>query len=182
MAAPDVDAPAKRGTVHGSGYAGRSRSTAARTPERKLADELAAAVTRLRRALRRAARRDLPFEPLPRNQIDLLRLAAARPGLSVAAAAAALSLAPNTVSTLVNDLCRAGLLARTADDADRRVARLTPTEAGLDRMAVWRDHRAEVLNAALGELTPDDRAVLESGLPALERLIEALERVEGTEP
>jgi DNA-binding MarR family transcriptional regulator len=171
----------RRGTVHGSGYAGKSKAAAVETSSRELADELAAAVVRLRRALRRATRRDLPFEPLPRNQIDLLRLAAERPRLSVAAAAAALSLAPNTVSTLVNALCRAGLLARAADDADRRVARLSPTAAGLDRMAAWRDHRAEVLSASLGDLAPADRALLRSGLPALERLIEALERLEGAE-
>jgi DNA-binding MarR family transcriptional regulator len=126
--------------------------TATQTPGRELAGELAAAVTRLRRALRRATRRQLPFEPLPHNQIDLLRLAGERPGLSVAAAAAALSLAPNTVSTLVNELSGRGLLARVADDADRRVARLSPTAAGLDRLAAWRDRRAEILATALGGL------------------------------
>jgi DNA-binding MarR family transcriptional regulator len=169
--------------VHGSDYGHDDEAqTATGSPGRELAGELAAAVTRLRRALRRSTRRHLPFEPLPRNQIDLLRLAGERPGLSVAAAAAALSLAPNTVSTLVNGLCRAGLLARVADDADRRVAHLSPTAAGLDRMVAWRDRRAEILAAALGELAGRDREALAAALPALERLIDALERREGAGP
>ena len=86
------------------------------------------------------------------------------------------------MSTLVNELCRAGLLARVVDDADRRVARLSPTAAGLDRMAAWRDRRAEILAAALGDLGGPDREVLAVALPALERLIDALERREGVEP
>ncbi len=168
--------------MHGSDYADDEGQTTTETSGRELGDELAAAVNRLRRALRRATRRHPPFEPLPHNQIDLLRLAAERPGVSVAAAAAALSLAPNTVSTLVNELCRADLLARVVDDADRRVARLSPTAAGLDRMAAWRDRRAEILAAALGDLGGPDREVLAVALPALERLIDALERREGVEP
>jgi DNA-binding MarR family transcriptional regulator len=148
-------------------------------PRGALGAELAAATTRLRRALRRATRRRLPYEPLPHNQIDLLRLAGDRPGVSVAAAAAALSLAPNTVSTLVNELCSAGLLARGADDADRRVARLSPTVAGHARMAAWRDRRAVALAGALGVVAAGDREALRAALPALERLIDALERREG---
>jgi len=180
-AAPVARAPGeeRRGTVHGSDDDDERQAT--ETPVHELEAELAAAVTRFRRALRRATRRHLPFEPLPHNQIELLRLAAERPGVSVAAAAAALSLAPNTVSTLVNELGRAGLLARTPDDADRRVARLSPTAAGLERMAAWRDRRAEVLAVALGDLGEGDRATLVAALPALERLIDALERREGRE-
>ncbi len=144
-----------------------------------LAGELAADLTRLRRVLRRATRRSLPYEPLPRNQVDLLHLAADRPGISVASAAGALGLAPNTVSTLVNEVCRAGLLARDRDAADRRVARLSLTAAGAARLAAWRDRRAEVLSAALAGLAEADRAALSAGLPALERLIARLERHEG---
>ncbi len=168
--------------MHGSDDVDDEGRTAIEAPRRELEHELAAAVTRLRRALRRATRRSLPFEALPHNQIDLLRLAGERPGVSVAAAAAALSLAPNTVSTLVNELSRAGLLERLADHADRRVARLSPTAAGLERMVAWRDRRAEMLAVALGDLAARDRETLEAALPALERLIDALERREGADP
>ncbi len=147
-----------------------------------LASELAGAMTRLRRMLRRATRRALPYEPLPRNQLDLLHLAAERPGVGVAAAAAALALAPNTVSTLVNQLCRAGLLSRQSGVDDRRIAHLTLTVAGATRLATWRDRRAEVLAASLDDLTEDDRNALSVALPTLERLIARLEQLAGDEP
>ena len=147
-----------------------------------LAGELAGATTRLRRMLRRATRRALPYEPLPRNQLDLLHLAAERPGIGVTAAAAALALAPNTVSTLVNQLCSAGLLSRRSGVEDRRVAHLTLTAAGAARLATWRDRRAEVLAASLDDLTADDRNTLSAALPALERLIARLEQLDEEEP
>ena len=143
---------------------------------RTLAGDLAAALTRTRRVLRRAVRRGWPYEPLPRNQIELLRLAGERPGVSVAAAAAALALAPNTVSTLVNELRQMGLLERTPDSADRRMACLTPTAAGAARLAAWRDRRVELLEAALAELSQDDRAALAVSVAALEHLDGVLER------
>ena len=147
-----------------------------------LARDLAGALTRLRRTLRRATRRALPYEPLPRNQLDLLHLAAERPGTGVASAAAALALAPNTVSTLVNQLCRTGLLSRQSGVEDRRVAHLTLTEAGTTRLATWRDRRAEVLAASLADLSEDDRNTLSEALPALERLIARLEHLDSEEP
>jgi len=141
-----------------------------------LAGELAATVTRLRRVLRRATRRALPYEPLPRSQIDLLHLIARQPGISVAAAAAALAVAPNTASTLVNEACRAGLLARDRDAADRRVVLLSLTPAGIARMETWRDLRVEIMASALARLSEPDRDLLSAGLPALERLIARLEQ------
>ena len=167
--------------MHGSDYADDEGQTTTETSGRELGDELAAAVNRLRRALRRATRRHPPFEPLPHNQIDLLRLAAERPGVSVAAAAAALSLAPNTVSTLVNELCRADLSRASSTTpigarppvADRR----GPRRHGRRARPPRRDPRA-----ALGDLGGPDREVLAVALPALERLFDALERREGVEP
>ncbi len=79
------------------------------------AGELATSMTQLRRVLSRVTRRDWPFAPFSSNHVELQRLASELPGISVAEAAAELRLAPNTVSTLVNDLRRAGLLAPVSD-------------------------------------------------------------------
>lgn len=149
------------------------RPTSAALP---LAGQLAATVTRLRRVLRRATRRALPYEPLSRSQIDLLHLIARRPAISVAAAAVALAVAPNTASTLANEACRAGLLARDRDAADRRVARLSLTPAGVARLEAWRDLRVEIMATALAGLSEPDRVALWAGLPALERLTARLEQ------
>jgi DNA-binding CsgD family transcriptional regulator len=94
-----------------------------------LATELLGTISAIRRIARRAARLVWQDEPLPPAQSELLRLAAAQPGLSVADAARELRLAPNTVSTLVGRLTAAGLLDRARAVSDGRSVRLSVTEA-----------------------------------------------------
>ena len=140
-----------------------------------LAGELLGAISAVRRIARRAVRAAWREEPLPPAQSELLRLAAARPGISVAEAAHELRLAPNTVSTLVGRLTAAGLLGRTRAAADGRSVLLTVTGQGARRIAQWRDLRAELAGRALDRLTPDDRRALEQAVPALLRFAAQLE-------
>jgi DNA-binding MarR family transcriptional regulator len=100
------------------------------------------------------------------------------PHLGVAAAAAELGLAANTVSTLVRQLCTAGLLIREGDPDDGRAARLRLTDAAAERVEVWRDQRVARVNLALKHLNARDRARIESALPSLRRLSDQL-RAEG---
>jgi DNA-binding MarR family transcriptional regulator len=144
--------------------------------EETLAADLAAAWGGVRRRLRRGARAVVGGEPLTGAQIELLRLVETQPGIGVGEAAAALHLAPNTVSTLVGNLVAHGLLARRPDPGDRRAARLELTAVATDRLRRYRDERDRLLTAALAELHPDDIATLRASLPALERLLDALER------
>jgi DNA-binding MarR family transcriptional regulator len=125
--------------------------------------------------VRRAARQAWTDEPLPPTQSELLRLAAAQPGISVADAAHELRLAPNTVSTLVGRLTTAGLLDRTRATSDGRSVRLTVTGRARQRLASWRDVRAEVAGGALGLLTGADREALAAAVPALLRLAAVLD-------
>ena len=134
------------------------------------AAELLAAISAVRRTARRAARRSWATEPLPTAQGELLRLVAARPGLSVAEAAQELRLAPNTVSTLVGRLAGQDLLSRERSQPDSRSVRLTVTGQAEQRIAEWRDLRAELASQALATLPPADRTALASAIPALLRL------------
>ena len=144
--------------------------------EETLATELAAAWGGVRRRLRRGARAAVGGEPLTGSQIELLRLVETQPGVGVRDAAAALHLAPNTVSTLVGGLVAAGLLARRPDPGDRRAARLALTAVATARLRRWRDERDRVLAAALSELDAGDVETLRGSIPALERLLAVLER------
>jgi DNA-binding MarR family transcriptional regulator len=134
------------------------------------ADRLAKAVSDLRRITRRTIRHDWPYSPLSPSQVELLRAVVDRPGIGVRDAAEYLNLAPNTVSTLVGSLTDAGLLTRERDERDGRAARLEVTPAASRRRALWRDRRAHVIGAALGELEPVDREAITRAIPALERL------------
>jgi DNA-binding MarR family transcriptional regulator len=144
--------------------------------EEALAAELTAAWGGGRRRLRREARAVVGGEPLTSSQVELLRLVEGQPGIGVREAAAALHLAANTVSTLVGGLVAVGLLERHPDPGDRRVARLVLTHAATARIRRWRDERDRLLATALGDLDASDVEALRSSLPALERLLAALER------
>jgi DNA-binding MarR family transcriptional regulator len=140
-----------------------------------LAAELLGAISAVRRTARRTVRSAWHEEPLPPAQAELLRLAAARPGISVADAAHELRLAPNTVSTLVGRLTAAGLLGRTRSASDGRSVRLAVTGKATRRIAGFRDLRADLAGRALDRLTAGDRQALADAVPALLRLAAQLE-------
>ena len=139
------------------------------------AAELLAAVGAIRRVARRAVRNSANAEPLPPARSELLKLAARRPGLSVAEAAHELRLAPNSVSTMVSQLVADGLLTRGRVADDGRMVRLTVTDKGAARIAQWRDVRAELTGRALETLGGSDRQSIRLALPALARLAEQME-------
>jgi len=141
-----------------------------------LAAELSQAVTRLRRALQRAARANLDGESLSPTEVELLLLVAERPGIGVAVAAGELGAAPNTVSTLIRKLVSLGLLNREFSTGDRRVARLLLTEEAEARLARWRERRADVLTNSFTRLEQEHLARLVEAVPAMESLSAALYR------
>jgi DNA-binding MarR family transcriptional regulator len=93
----------------------------------------------------------------------------------VAESAQELHLAQNTVSTLVSRLTAEELLTRGRDATDGRAALLTITARAQQRLAEYRDLRAELTDRALAGLSPADQHALEAAVPALRRLAEGLE-------
>lgn len=139
------------------------------------ADELLDALSAIRRALRHGASRPTELAGLTGSQLELVRVVRRNPGVSVADAAAALRVAPNTVSTLVRELTGRRVLVRKVDVDDRRVARLELAPGMRRRVEAWRDRRTVALDAALGSLSKGERAKLEDALSALEKLAERLQ-------
>jgi len=152
---------------------------AARAAERAKAEaaELLAAIGAVRRVARRAVRTAAYADPLPPARSELLRLAARRPGIGVAEAAAELRLAPNSVSTMVSKLTEDGLLSRDRGATDGRSVLLTVTDAGAARIEQWRDIRTDLAGRALERLTPADRKAVAAAIPALTRLAEHMEEL-----
>jgi DNA-binding MarR family transcriptional regulator len=149
--------------------------TGAAPPQGGPADELFAVVAGLRRVARRRLRGSMPGPRLQGAQLELLQLVEAEPGTGVAAAARALHLAGNSVSTLVNQLMRNGLLHREIDPVDRRAARLLLTDQARDRLSTWRRARSRLVGAAFDRLPTPDQDSLTEALPALRRLLHELE-------
>jgi DNA-binding MarR family transcriptional regulator len=151
------------------------RGVVAPSQQQPAGGALLTAISQVHRMARRAVRQAWGQDPLPPAQSELLRLAASMPGITVADAAQELRLAPNTVSTLVGRLTAAGLLTRSRDAQDARVALLTVTDAARQRLTQWRDLRADLAGQALARLSPADRRALTAALPALLRLAEEME-------
>ncbi|HWD01766.1 MAG TPA: MarR family transcriptional regulator [Amycolatopsis sp.] len=144
------------------------------TPSQDFAERLMTAVFGVRRVVRRRVRAEMADPRLPGAQTELLRVVERQPGIGVAAAARELSLAGNSVSTLVNALVEAGLLRREVDPADRRAARLEITEAARERMANWRKARIGLVSGAVARLSEEDTGAIAAALPALEKLMDVL--------
>lgn len=139
-----------------------------------LTEDLLAAIGLVRRHLRRSVGRPFPESALTDSQAELVRTVRRNPGISVAEAAAELGLVANTVSTLVGRLTERGLLQRTPDASDRRVARLTLTDPAREQVEAWRDRRTALVTRALDDLTAEDRDALSAALPVLTVLAERL--------
>jgi DNA-binding MarR family transcriptional regulator len=141
------------------------------------AADLLAAIAAVRRVTLRAVRTSADAMMLPPARSELLRLAARRPGIGVAEAAAELRLAPNSVSTMVSKLAEDGLLSRGRAATDARSVRLTVTEAGAARLDQWRDIRTDLASRALELLPAADRQALVAVIPVLNRLAEHMEEL-----
>jgi DNA-binding MarR family transcriptional regulator len=138
-------------------------------------DDLGDVVGRLSRAIRRAMQRTAGHPALPDAQVELLRLVERRPGIGVKAAAQALRMAPNTVSTLVGDLAGAGLLRRVRPPENRRAVRLALTPEAAARLTAYRTQRRRLLDAALARLDGEGRADVLRATPYLARLAEVID-------
>jgi DNA-binding MarR family transcriptional regulator len=128
----------------------------------------------VRRHVRRSAGRPWPLSALTDSQVEVVRIVRHNPGISVTEAAAELGLVANTVSTLVGRLTEKGLLLRTPDPNDRRVARLTLTEPTREQVDAWRDRRAALVTRVIERLDQDERDALWAALPALRALADRL--------
>lgn len=121
--------------------------------------------------LARAVRQSESGPPrLPATELEIIRYVDAHPGSSVGAVAEALGLQQSNVSAAVRGLVERGLVERTADADDRRVARLRSTAlAGRNREVVetgW----SRWLQTALAELGTDDAAAVHAAAGPLARL------------
>ncbi|HEX2902029.1 MAG TPA: MarR family transcriptional regulator [Jatrophihabitans sp.] len=143
---------------------------------------LTAVVTRLRRVLRASIRSEYPWESLPMAQVELLQRLADEPGLRLNDLAARHRLASNTVSTLVQQLVTAGLLARRPHPQDRRAVELRLTGDGARVLADWQASHERRFAEAMAGLPAADRRAIGAALPALSRLVDQLERTLAVEP
>lgn len=146
----------------------------AETGPDRLGLEIADVVSRLRRAMRRAARAAGHDGTLPGGlsvaQLELLSCLADNPGARPGQLARLLRLAPSSVATLVHGLTRAGLVTRTGGQSDRRTASLELTPDGGATVGRWQMINQGIVQAAITRLGPASRGALAAALPGLGEL------------
>ena len=144
----------------------------------QIGPELADIVSRLRRAMRRAARATDPALGLSVAQLELLSCITEHPGIRPGQLARMLRLAPSSVATLLGGLQSAGYVMRTpgADsDGDRRTVSLNLSEAGARAVSRWHRVNEDIIRAALAELPHRDQSTLRDAAPALRDLTASID-------
>jgi DNA-binding MarR family transcriptional regulator len=139
-----------------------------------LADRLHSAAIHLLRRLR--AEDDASGLTAPR--LSALSVIVFRGPLTLGELAAAEQVQPPTISRLVRELEREGLVRRTGDVTDRRIHRVEATAAGASLLHAGRRRRVAVLAESLRALAPAERRQLESATAVLERVV----RITPTKP
>lgn len=113
-------------------------------------------------------------DPLPRSELEVMRLLGRRPGMGVNSVARELGLQPSNVSASVRSLVARGLLERRPSSHDRRQVLLYLTTVArrsrASREARWTDELASVL----GDLPTGQRRKILAAAPALAELAQRL--------
>ena len=128
---------------------------------------------RLARALR-PTEAGLAAELTPTRVIVLLSTERNGP-IRLSEVAESEGLNPTLLSRTVASLADAGLIARSADPADRRSAWVEVTDAGRELAQRIRDQRTASVDHALAQLSAEERRSIEAALPALEHLAQRLQ-------
>lgn len=130
---------------------------------------------RLRLTLMRLSRRlrqEVSAGVTPSQLSALTRLDRGGP-MSLRDLAAAERVAPSTLTRIVAALESDGLISRTEDPADRRVALVAVTPAAHELLETARARGTGYLAERIARLERDDAETLAAAIPILERLLEA---------
>ena len=133
---------------------------------RELADRLHSAAIHL---LRRVRRSD-PLTGVSASQLSALSVLMAGPR-TLGELAAAEQVRPPTMTRLVQEMERAGLVVRETDPSDARVARIRWTSKGQRVLQRGRELRITALDARLRTLPAAEIALLERAVGTIERVV-----------
>jgi DNA-binding MarR family transcriptional regulator len=139
-----------------------------RANHRELADRLHSAAIHL---LRRARRSD-PATGVPAAQLSALSVLMSGPK-TLGDLATAEQVRPPTMSRLVSEMERAGVVRKSADTDDARVVRVHATAKGLRALERGREMRIAVIRELVAGLAAADRETLGAAVGVIEAMLGA---------
>ncbi len=131
-----------------------------------LASQVRLTVMRLARRLRQQTAGDITL-----SQLSALASVERKGPLALKELAEVERVAPPSMTRIAGGLEERGLVVRTVDEIDHRMARVAVTEAGRDLLALTRTRRDAYLAARLQALSAEDHDILARALPILEQLM-----------
>jgi DNA-binding MarR family transcriptional regulator len=134
--------------------------------DREIADRLHSAAIHL---LRRVRRTDA-LTGIPAAQLSALSVLMGGPR-TLGEMATAEQVRPPTMSTLVRDMERAGLVRRSGDADDARVVRLEMTPKGRRVLAKGRELRIAGIERRIRRLRPDEAGTVADAVAIVERML-----------
>jgi DNA-binding MarR family transcriptional regulator len=141
------------------------------------AGRLAGVISPLRRSLLRVARTAEHLPEIPDAQIEVLRALPSGVERASSELADALGLGRPTISNLLREMERAGLVARRGDPDDRRRVLVAASDRALDLLARFDRASTVALVDAIDRLDQADRDALDAALGALERLRDVIDDI-----
>jgi MarR family transcriptional regulator, organic hydroperoxide resistance regulator len=114
------------------------------------------------------------------GQLTLLYTLVERERCTMQELAEELAVAPSTATAMVKRLVAQGYIERSHDDADWRTVWVQPTETGKLAVDVYQQARLRSLQCRLKYLSNEERASIQSALPALYHLIDGKKLEEGS--
>jgi DNA-binding MarR family transcriptional regulator len=151
-------------------------TTATTQLDPETAARLRAVVGKLSRRLNALAR----GSGLTPSQLSALGVIARQGPIRLSDLAEIESMNPTMLSRVVAALGEAGLVRRRTDPDDRRAGLIEVTATGRRTHDRLRAERGKALTAGLSGLAPAEVAAVEAALPALEALIDAMGRRDGS--
>lgn len=121
--------------------------------------------------LQRLARREDEAGAIGGPRLSALSVIALAGPISLADLAAAEQVRAPTMTRVVDQLVAAGLVTRETDPVDRRMVRISATDAGLRLLEQGQARRVTALAARLGRLADSERRALYRGVELMERLL-----------
>ncbi|RKN37177.1 MarR family winged helix-turn-helix transcriptional regulator [Streptomyces hoynatensis] len=146
-----------------------------RAPGPTVEDAVRALLLLMPRIVGRAKRIRVPGEldslALAPRHLSLLSYLLVDGPMTVNGLAERLEVAPTTVSLMVGELSRKGVLERREDESDRRRRIVSITEEKRPAIAAWLAPGAAAWRRALGPLTPEQRRMFVDTLLAYEAAV-----------